>query len=211
MARALRGQNLISSAKVEWEQALKDAHDYKERLVALLRMATQWDWSNEQEQLLWTFVTEFQNEKWAPSVLGQLLYVRGRTQGLLALFSHLSKANPSDLEAKNNLAMTALLLDAQQLSPHRLAREVYESAPTNFTYASTYAFSLHLQKRHVEALSVIQQLNAQELEQPPLAAYYGLVLHGAGDQARARRYLDIATKSTLLPEERKLVDQARRL
>lgn len=123
-ARALRGQELDSSAKTEWEQAFKGANGRSQSLLMLLQLAGGWNWLNEQEQLLWAVVNQFPGEKWAQAALAELLYARGRTQGLLALFGQLAKANPSDLSLKNNLAATGLLLNAPQVKPFDLAREV---------------------------------------------------------------------------------------
>ena len=105
--------------------------------------------------------------------------------------------------------MTALLLDAQELNPHDLAREVYQQAPTNAAFVSTYAFSLHLQKKDAEALKVIEQLKPRELQDPSIAGYYGLILQATGNKAKARAWLDLAFKGPMLPEERKLFEQAR--
>ena len=105
--------------------------------------------------------------------------------------------------------MTALLLDAQELKPHDLAREVYQQAPTNSAYASTYAFSLHLQKKDAEALKVMQQLPPKDLENPSIAGYYGLILKATGNPAKAKVYLQWASKAQMLPEEKKLFDRAK--
>ena len=105
--------------------------------------------------------------------------------------------------------MTALLLDAQELKPHDLAREVYGKAPTNSNYASTYAFSLHLQEKDAEALKVIERLNQRELEAPSIAGYYGLILKAIGNGAKAKACLETAFKARLLPEERKLFEKAK--
>jgi predicted Zn-dependent protease len=138
-----------------------------------------------------------------------VLYDTGRTRPLLNLFTLQSKRKPADLSLKNNLAMTALLLDAQELKPHDLARQVYDQNPTNAAYASTYAFSLHLKNQNPEALKVMKQLPPKALEDPAIAGYYGLVLNATGDRANAVTYLNWAFKSTLLPEEKKLFEQAR--
>ncbi len=218
LARSLRGQELASTAKTEWEQALKDAQSRQagrqESLAMLLRLAAAWNWTSESEQLLWTFVNQYPKEKWAPVALAQLLYTAGRTQGLMTLYSQLSKVNPDDLLAKNNLSMVALLLDAPQHKPHELAREVYQKAPTNSSYASTYAFSLYRQEKAAEARKVLEQLPQKDLDKPSIAGYYGLVLRALGDTAKAKKYLDLAVSSTnltFLPEERKLIDQARQM
>jgi cytochrome c-type biogenesis protein CcmH/NrfG len=206
VSRALKEQDLDSSAKTEWEAALQDASGQKEKLAAFLRLVSYWNLPSEQEQLLWIFVNQFPAERWAPELLARLLYIRGRTQGLLSLFSQLSQANPSDLAIKNNLAITALLLDASQFKPQELAREVYEKAPTNASYASTYAFALLKQKEPNEALKIIQQLKANELEKPSIAAYYAILLQATGHKNEVKKYADLAAKGPLLPEERKLLE-----
>ena len=209
LARAARGLDLASSSKTEWELAAKAANNRKQSVLMLLQMAIQWQWQSEGEELLRTIFNRYPEEKWAFPALSQALYTAGRTRSLMALYGQLAKAHPSDLSARNNLAMTALLLDAQELKPHDLAREVYQKAPTNSSYASTYAFSLHLQKKNAEALKVFQQLPAKDLENPSVAGYYGLVLKATGNPGKAKVYLEWASKAPMLPEEKKLFDRAK--
>ena len=209
LSRALRGQELVDSAKVEWERALSTANGQKGSLVMLLRLAAAWNWQTEGEDILWTIVNRNPGEQWAIQSLSQALYAGGRTRSLMQLFGQESKRVPSDLSMKNNLAMTALLLDAQEIKPYDLAREVYQKSPTNSSYVSTYAFSLYLQGKNAEALKVIKTLKPQELQDPSVAGYYGLILKATGDRARARAYLDWASKARLLPEEKKLFDKAK--
>ena len=209
LSRALRGQELTDSAKAEWEQALKAANGQKGSLVMLLRLAAQWNWQSEGEDILWTIINRYPGEQWAIQTLSQALYAGGRTRSLMQLYSQESKRVPSDLSAKNNLAMTVLLLDAQEFKPYDLAREVYQKSPTNASYVSTYAFSLYLQGKNAEALKVIKTLKPQELQDPAIAGYYGLILKATGDRAKARSYLDWTSKARLLPEEKKLFDNAK--
>ena len=208
-ARALKGQDLSEAAKTEWEQASKLAGAQRQTLTMLLKLTVQWKWEAEAEELLWMFVNRYPNESWAAQTLTVALYSSGRTRPLMMLFNQKVKGAPSDLEAKNNLAVTALLLQANELKPHELAREVYQQAPTNATYASTYAFSLYLQKKPSEALKVMEQLTPQQLEKPSIAGYYGLILQAAGNSTKAKPYLEAASKAKLLPEERKLFEQAK--
>ncbi|MGP8238933.1 MAG: hypothetical protein ACLQVW_26455 [Limisphaerales bacterium] len=209
LSRSLRGQELADSAKTEWNQALKSANDQKQSLVMLLRLAAQWKWVNEGEDLLWTIVNRYPQEKWAAQSLAQTLFAGGQTRSLMQLFTQELKRTPSDPIAKNNLAMTALLLDAKELKPYDLAREVYQQSPTNSFFACTYAFSLYAQGKKIEALKVMQKVAPKDLERPTTAGYYGIILKATGDVAKARIYLDWTSKATLLPEERKLFAQAR--
>jgi thioredoxin-like negative regulator of GroEL len=208
-SRALRGQELTSSALIEWTKALKAANGRKEDLVMLLKLVAQWNWLGEVEDLLWRIVSRYPSENWARVGLSHVLLADGRTRSLMTLYSQQVKANPSDFSARNNLAMLALLLNAQELRPHDLARQVYQKGPANPAYASTYAFSLYLQDRKAEALKVFDKLKPAQLEDPAVAVYYAVVLQATGNHGRARKYLDLATKARLLPEERKLVAQAK--
>ena len=207
--RALRGQDLASAAKSEWEHALKATDGRKDGLVMLLGLAVDWDWPNEGEEILWTIVKRFPGEKWALRTLSETLFLGGRTRSLMMLYSQQARMAPSDLGLKNNLAMTALLLGAQEMRPHELAREIFEKSPASASFVSTYAFSLHLLKKHAEALRVIEQLGPKQLEDPSISGYYGMILQAAGDRQKARKYLEMTTRAKLLPEERKLFELAK--
>jgi len=209
LARCLRGQDMAGASKGEWELALKTANRLQSSLFMLVRLADGWRWAPEKEELLWSIVNRYPGERWAVHALSQALFSGGRTRPLMILYSQELKRAPSNLAIKNNLAMLALLLDARDLKPHDLAREVYQSAPTNAAYASTYAFSLHLQKKDAEALKVMQRLKPQQLDDPSIAGYYGLILKATGDREKARAYLQWASKAQTLPEERQLFDRAK--
>lgn len=209
LARALRGQDLATSAKTEWDQTMKIAGGNKNALVMLLRLASQWRWENETEEILWAIVNRYPNEEWAFLALNRAFYITGRTRSLLTLYSNLTKQRPGDLALKNNLALTALLLNADELKPHDLALEVYQKGSTNSSFASTYAFSLYVQNKTNEALKIFQQISPKDLEQPSMAGYYGLVLKAVGDSEKAKVYLAWSAKGQLLPEEKKLFEKAR--
>ena len=216
LARALREQGLAGAAKAEWVQAVESASirrpnepvaKQRERLQKLFAFAAGAKWENESEEILWKIVNQNPNDRLAGQALAGLLYARGRTSHLHNLFTLQSKRTPNDLEVKNNLAMTALLLNVQESNPHSLAKEVYDKAPTNVVFISTYAFSLHLQKKDAEALRILQSLSPKALES--LAGYYGLVLSASGNAEKGKTYLDWALKRPMLPEERKLFENAK--
>ena len=95
LSRALRGQDLADSAKAEWELALQAANGQNGRsLVMLLRLAAQWNWQNEGEDILWTIVNRYPDEQWAVQALSQAMYVDGRTRSLMQLFNQESKSFP---------------------------------------------------------------------------------------------------------------------
>jgi predicted Zn-dependent protease len=206
---ALRRQGLASSADNAWGNAINATGARKERLVMLLRLASAWNWAAETEELLWAIIHKHPGERWAAVALSRNLLREGRTRALMGLYGEQSRLSPEDLSARNNLAMTALLLDARELRPQELAHEVYRKAPANPAYASTYAYSLYLQNQSAQALKVFERLKPGELEQPSVALYYAIVLQATGNGERARKYLDIAAGLKLLPEEQKLLVEAR--
>jgi predicted Zn-dependent protease len=208
LTRAVREQGLMDTSRTEWGQALKLAQRDRNSLLILLRIAAQWNWIPERDDLLWSIVRQFPNDQWAFRALSQNLFLTGQTRPLMLLYSERVKRYPSDLAAKNNLAVTALLLGAREFQPDELARQIYEKSPTNAAFASTYAFSLNLQQRSVQALSVFERLKPTQLEDPAIAGYYGLVLRAAGNQAKAKKFLELGAKAKLLPEERKLIERA---
>jgi predicted Zn-dependent protease len=209
VARSLREQGLTAASTAEWGVALNSANSQKGSLIALFRLAAEWKWNTEAEQLIWIIVNRYPDEKWATTTLAQYLMAGHRTRSMMELFSIMYKRTPDDLEIKNNLAMTAMLLGAQELDPYGLAQQVYEKYPKNPSYASTYAFSLYLQKKYADALKVMQQLTQKDLKSPSIAGYYGLILEANGNNAEAKDCLNRISKPQLLPEEQTLFDQAK--
>src|SRR6266536_1192526 len=82
-SRALRGQELTSSALIEWTKALKAANGRKEDMIMLLRLAAQWNWLGEAEDLLWRIVNRYPGENWARVGLAKILLADGRTRSLM--------------------------------------------------------------------------------------------------------------------------------
>jgi len=209
LAKALREQNLEQSSKAEWQLALNGSTHNKIALNALGRLAALWHWTGETEQILWTIVNSFPDEQSAAQSLRQVLFASGNTRSLMQLTSIELRRNPSSLALKNDLAMMAMLLNAQELKPYDLALAAYQQDPKNPSVAATYAFSLYQQKKPAEALKVMQALNPKALEAPEIASYYGLILKANGQLAGAKTYLKLSAKATLLPEEKALFDQAK--
>lgn len=208
-ARALREQGMAAGFRTQWGQALKATEGRLERLVPLQRLMAAWNWTSELEETLWVIVGKYPSEKGAVGALATILSATGNTRSLMALMAQESKSDPKSLEFRNNLAATALLLDAQEHRPHDLAKDVYTAQPENAAYASTYAFSLYLQKKHPEARQVLEKLKPADLEQPGVAGYYALVLAAAGEVDRAKRFASISLKTRLLPEEHRLFEAIR--
>jgi predicted Zn-dependent protease len=208
-ARALRGQGLDTATRGEWKQAMLAANGQESMQVMLLRLTAQWTWLSEGEEILRTIVSEHPDAEWARRALGEALFASGQTRSLMQLYSQQATRDPSDLAAKNTVAITALLLDAQEMRPEEIALELYRDFPTNSSFAATYAFSLYRQGKNSEARQVLERLDPQQLESAPVAPCYGLLLVANGNRTKAKKYLDLASKLQMLPEERKLIDSAK--
>jgi thioredoxin-like negative regulator of GroEL len=207
LARALRQQGFDEASKGEWDVASNSAKDRYEKLAMLFNLAAQWNWQDEAQQTLWTIVKAFPQQQWAAQRLSQLLYVNGNTRPLMQLFNMEVSRNPANLDAKNGLALTAMLLKAQEMNPYDLSREVYQKNPTNSYYACVYAFALHLQGKNAEALKIMQSIPSQSLKNTTTDGYYGVILKAAGDHTQADNYLKRSLSGQLLPEERDLFQQ----
>jgi tetratricopeptide (TPR) repeat protein len=208
LSRALREQNLEVASKAEWTKAMKTAGGELELLRLLEQAAANWGWKTEWEEVMTGLVNRFPALRTERQRLADFLFQEGRTRALLTLFASEVTRDPSNLAAKNNLAALALLLSAQEHKPHELAKEVYAKDPSNPSVASTYAYSLLLQKQKPEALKVLEGLKPEALKVPGIAGYYGLCLLDSGDKSKAHEYLRIALSARLLPEETKLFQGA---
>lgn len=208
LARAYRELRRSSESDAAWHAATRAASGQPQFLARLARMAGDWGWQREHDEALWSIVRRFPKETWAIESLRKSYGERLDTAGLHSVYAWLASLNPEDVAAKNNLAATALLLDKRTDVLHALAWEVYVTGPNIPTYATTYAWSLHLQGKTFEGLMVLKDLPAYQLEKPKVALYYGALLAAAGFKELAPGYLGFAARGSLLREERAILDQA---
>jgi hypothetical protein len=54
----------------------------------------------------------------------------------------------------------------------------------------------------------MESLNVEQLQEPSIAAYYGVILIAAGENEKAREYLKLGDSAKLLPEEKALIAKA---
>jgi predicted Zn-dependent protease len=196
------------AADTRWRTAMREAGDRLGPLTALMTMATTWGRDQAKEDLLWQITQRFPKERWTLRELERIYLVAGNTRGLNKVYSTMTTYAGDNFVAQNNLAATSLLLKLNLPKAHTLAKEVFTQHPKEAVVASTYAYSLHLQGRTKEALVILQQLSPEALETPPVALYYGVLLSASGETNKAGKYLGIARKGDLLPEEKVLVAEA---
>jgi len=208
LSRALRGLDKKFSAEQEWLAAQKEASANPQALLMLARTVAAWGWQTEMVDLLWVLAKSDETKLEALQTLYQHYAKAGDTSGLYRTLLRLVEALPNDLTLQNNLAQISLLLGADVERARRVAAEIKNKEPLNGAYVSTYAFSLHTKGDVKGALQAMDQLSQDQLRDPSVAAYYGVVLAAAGQKEKAREYLDRAAHANLLPEEKALVAKA---
>jgi len=206
LARALREQDKPAPAGHEWSAAVKDATS-SESLVLLIQPVSEWGWENETTDLLWALSKRPEKQKDAFVALYQHYAKTMDTQGLYRVLVRLSELDSTNLNIQNNLAQVSLLLNANPEKARRSAADVYHKSPTNPAYITTYAYSLLTQGNAKEALRIMSSLSEEQLSDPTIGAYYGICLAALRDE-KARDFLKAGQQAMLLPEEKKLIDNA---
>jgi Tfp pilus assembly protein PilF len=210
LARAWRGLGKDVAAQTEWNVAAREASTQSDRLSSLAQTVSDWGWDAETIELLWA-LTKFAEKKTDALRNLYLRYAAANdTQGLYRVLLRMSESDSSDLDAKNNLAQVSLLLNAEPAYGRKLAEEVYRQKSSNALYATTYAYALYSKGDLSGAMKVMQNLTEEQLQQPAVSAYYGIFLAASGQWEKARPYLERGEKARLLPEEKALLDQAKR-
>jgi hypothetical protein len=208
LARALRGQDKKFPAEQEWLAAQKEASSQSQSLLLLARTVAGWGWETETVDLLWVLTKSDDTKLEALQTLYQQYAKLGDTPGLYRTLLRLVETVPNDLTLQNNLAQISLLLGADVERARKIAAEVREKEPSNGAYVSTYAFSLYVKGDVKGALQTMDQLSQDQLRDPSVAVYYGVVLAAAGQKEKARSFLGRAVEANLLPEEKALVAKA---
>jgi cytochrome c-type biogenesis protein CcmH/NrfG len=209
-ARALRELGNEADAASQWNETLKKVAADPRQVVALAETVEKWGWRTETIDLFWLAAKDPVKGDDALRALYNYFVKNGDTQNLYRVLLHQSELHPDDVNVQNNFAQLSLLLNLNPDRGQKAAREVYQKDPKNPAYVSTYAFALHVQGDTRKALKVIETLTPEQLHQPEIAAYYGIILAAAGESARAGEFLDLGEKATLLSEEKVLLEKARR-
>lgn len=207
LTRALRGQDKPAAAEHEWAAAVKDASNNSESLIALFKTVSEWKWTDETVELLWTLAKYPDKQEEALQSLYRFFATKGDSQGLYRVLVRLIQTGSDNLDGKNNLAQLELLLNANVEEGRRLAAEVHQKAPSNAAYAATYAYSLLTKGDPKGALKVMNSLTPDQLRDPSISVYYGICLAATHNQ-QAVSFLEAGEKAHLLPEEKALVEKA---
>lgn len=209
-ARALRELGNEPQSASQWNEALKKVTADSRQALSLAQTVEKWGWKTEAVDLLWVVAKDPARGDEALRTLYTYFAKNDDTENLYRVVLHEVELHPDDANVQNNFAQLSLLLHLNTDRGQKAAREVYDKDPKNPAYVSTYAFALHSAGDSKKALKVLETLSPEQLRKPEIAAYYGIILAATGDQARAAEYLDLGEKATLLPQEKALLEKARR-
>jgi predicted Zn-dependent protease len=206
---ARRSQGEDPTWPTAWRKASQLAAHHLDRLTRLAELSSRWEWRGEYVELLRQITSEFPRERWAGDRLMAQFYDSGNSRELAELLAKMHAANPADPRLKNKLATISLLRRSDLNEAYRLAREAYDSQPNDPFCISTYAYALLLENKQTEASKVLGELKPEVLENPSIAALYGVVAAQTGHKDAARAPLERASSDLPLPEEKELVRLAK--
>ena len=201
------GESLMAAGN--WSSAVSAAGGRLGALNALLELAGRWGMKDEQVALLRLILQRYPDAVWAQRDLERIYFTDGNTKALYQLWSERLPLSPQNLALKNNLAAVALLLKTNLPQAFRWSAEAYAGQTNNPSFASTYAYALHLQGRTRDGVAALEQLHSELQTNSAAALYYGVLLSALGQNVQAAPFLATAgTDSQLLPEEKQLLARA---
>lgn len=209
-ARAYRELGAEPDAKAQWAEAVRKVTGNARTALLLADTIEKWSWQNESIELLWVAAKDPVKGDDALRTLYLHFARMDDTQNLYRVMLRQFERHPDDRNIKNNVAQLSLLLKLNAQQGRELARDVYQQDPHNPAYVSTYAFSLFENGDVKKARETMETLPEDERRKPEIAAYYGMILAASGERERAAEFLDLGEKAKLLPEEKALVERARR-
>jgi Flp pilus assembly protein TadD len=178
----------------------------------LARLVRAWGWKEQAGEAWWSVANRRTGQRPALAELFEMASQDKDTRELYRVSRRILEIEPGSPVAKNNVAMFALLRREDLPEAHKLAAEDFAVAPSEPAIVSTYAFSLYLQGRTQDAVTLMAKLPAAAFDDPSMAACNGVLLSAAGEVEKARPFLDLAMreKARLFPEEIALAEQALR-
>jgi Flp pilus assembly protein TadD len=176
----------------------------------LAAKASEWGRNNARLDVLWQIAQQFPKARWALDELAQDARAQGKTRDLYRVYSRIAASEPNNPIWENNITSLRLLLGIELDRAQQTASELFSQYPSEKIIASTYAYSLHLLGHTSEALNIMENLPEADLANPAIALYYGILLRADGQTQRAGKFLNLAKREALLPEERALLQEALR-
>jgi hypothetical protein len=208
---ARRSRRTAAEAEAEfdalWKAAEAAAAAQPEHELALARLASTWDLTQEAEQL-WLRVAKVPAaRREALDALYAIYRATNDLPNLRLTAERLHQSSPEEVGLAANAARFALLLDHNTAHGRALAQQAYEKAPNDPAVAVTYAFALYGAGRTAEGISILEKLPPDQLNDPHVAVYAALLYDDATQLDAANNYIALARSGTVFPEEKQLLDE----
>lgn len=203
-------QSRQSSADAEfdtlWRAAVHAAADQPDHEIRLARLATKWNLPIESEEL-WSRLSHTPaSRREALDALYKLYRANNDLKKLYDIVQRLHDASPNEIGITANLARLGLNIDQNTKQAQELAKQVYDRAPNDVNCAVTYAFSLYVQGRTTEGLSVLRELPLTSLREPHAAVYMAVLLLDLNQTDDAKQFIQIAKHGPIFAEEKHLLE-----
>jgi mono/diheme cytochrome c family protein len=199
-----------SDATEVWRLAVIAAGQDARRIRRLLSMVESWRWREERYSLIWELFNIAPSDVTLRDELMVYEYSRGQTANLNKIYARLMQIAGSNQLIRNNFAYSSLLLDTNVASAHLHARAVFLESPQDPTFKTTYGFALYKQGQVQQAWDIMEGLALRDRPVPARILLHALYSAKLGKSLLAQDLLNGLDMSTLLPEERQLVDVTRR-
>ena len=192
-----------------WQRAVKAADNNPAQLQALVKLAAQWRMPQQMESTLWTIADSRIAEEASLMELHQIYLKKNDALGQLKVARRLFALRRDDPSALNNVVYLGLLLDTKDTQLQQWADLLHTRSTNDVNHVATYAFALFRRGQPAKAVEVMNGLGPEVVHRPAMAAMQGVFLAHAGNAKGAREFLTLARGVNLLPEEERLVSDAR--
>jgi hypothetical protein len=210
LSRALQRLGKASPAASEWGKALAGAGSRAAQLQSLVKLTQGWRWDEGADQALRKLSADETSPVWVIDALWDVSLKAGDSTELHRLASLLVRADPTSVSARDRLNRLSLLRHSEEGFPQLRAEELYKEHPTNISVATTHALALYLDARIFDALAVMRPFKPEQLRDPGVALYYGMLLARAARTNEAIEYIKIGETVPLLREEQELLEKVKR-
>jgi len=189
-------------ARETWSDAIDVASRSRDGLRVMLLLATEFQWRNETEAVLWRMVRAVPADPSNWERLAALTTAEGSTQKLLEVYQAWVQAVPKDPIAQGGVAWLSALLD-------RSAEGVLEASGSgNPGAVAAQALRLHRSGRASDGIALLATLQTSTREDARPALVRGLLLSDLGQRDASEDALARIPETQLLPEERSLLEAA---
>lgn len=201
IAYVSRARSDEGAAKSYWRTALGSAAGDQKRLKELGALASEWNWTAEDMEVLGR-IFEFDPSN-ADAFSELMKYYRevGRTSELVSVLNAYLSAHPNDQTQLCGFAYYSMLSGLEISRAYVMAQEAYKASPQDPLRRLVYAFALWKQRRPQEAWELLAKIRDDEDALVPAALLRAAVLTDMERRDDAAEALKTFDQAKALPEE----------